>query len=52
MVKDCVFSILSRPGLGPSQPHIQWAPEAIYSRLKREEREVDHLPTSAEVKKM
>jgi hypothetical protein len=48
-----IFLMLSRPALGPTQPHIQWVPEAFSSGVKRHGREADHSPpTSAEVKKM
>jgi hypothetical protein len=46
------FSSESRPGLGPTQPSIQWLPGAVTPGLKQPEREVDHSPPfSAEVKK-
>jgi hypothetical protein len=32
--------------LGPTQPHIQWAPSALSQGMKRPERETDHLPSS------
>jgi hypothetical protein len=39
------------PALGPSQPPIQWIPEAISPRVKRPGREAHHSPRpSAEVK--
>jgi hypothetical protein len=43
----------SRPALGLTQAPIQWVPEALSPRVKRQEREADHSPpASAEVKKM
>jgi hypothetical protein len=52
-VKNCLFSMLSRPALGPTQPPIQWVPGALSPGLMRPGREAVHLtPTSAEVKKM
>jgi hypothetical protein len=45
--------MLSRPTLGPTQPPIQWLPEALSSGVKRQGREADHSPpVSVEVKKM
>jgi hypothetical protein len=41
------------PGLGSTQPPIQWVPRAISPVVKRQVREGDHLPpASVEVKKM
>jgi hypothetical protein len=52
-VKNFIFSTLSRPSRGPTQPPIQWVPGALSPGVKRQGREADHLPpTSAEVKKM
>jgi hypothetical protein len=46
-----LFSIASRPALGPIQPPIQWVPGAISPEVKRPGREAGHLPPSnAEVK--
>jgi hypothetical protein len=37
--------------LGPTQPPIQWVPEALSLRVKRPGRKADHSPpSSAEVK--
>jgi hypothetical protein len=48
-----IFSTLSRPVLGPTQPPIQWVPEALSPAAKRRGREADHSTlTSAEVKQM
>jgi hypothetical protein len=47
-VESRIFSTLSRPALGSTQPPIQWVPG-----VKRPGREADHSPpTGAEVKKM
>jgi len=41
----------SRTAVRPTQPPIQWVPAALSLRVKRPEREADHLPAqSAEVK--
>jgi hypothetical protein len=46
-----LFSIASRPVLGPTQAHIQWGPAALSLSVKRSGREADHPPlSSAEVK--
>jgi hypothetical protein len=39
-----LFSIASRPALGPAQPPIQWVLRALYPGLKRPGREADHSP--------
>jgi hypothetical protein len=50
--KNVLFSRLSRPALGPTQPPIQCIPEALSPRVNRPWREADHSPpNSAEVKK-
>jgi hypothetical protein len=42
---------LARPTLGSTQPPIQWLPGALFSGVKREEREADHSPpTCAKIK--
>jgi hypothetical protein len=47
-----VFSISSRPALGPTQPPIQWVPGALFPGVKRPGSEADHSPpATAEVKK-
>jgi hypothetical protein len=51
-VKNFLFSTYCIPDLGPTQPPIQWVPRAFSPWIKRQEREADHSPTSAEVKKM
>jgi hypothetical protein len=39
--------------MGPTQPSIEWVPEALSQGVKQLVREADHSPpTSAEVKKM
>jgi hypothetical protein len=46
-----LFSIASRPALGPTQPPIQWVLEALSPEVKRPGHEADYLPpSSAEVK--
>jgi hypothetical protein len=46
-----LFSITSRPDLGPTQPPIQWVPGAVSPGIKRLGLEVDHRPAcSAELK--
>jgi hypothetical protein len=53
MVRLGIFllDIMSRPALGPTQPPVQWVPEALTLGVKRPEREVDHSPPySAKVK--
>jgi hypothetical protein len=40
-----------RPALGPTQPPVQWVPEALSSGINRQGHEADHSPpSSAEVK--
>jgi hypothetical protein len=42
---------VSRTALGPTQPPIQWVPEALSLGVKRPGRAADHVPpSSAEVK--
>jgi hypothetical protein len=36
-----------RPALGPTQPHIQWVPVALFLWIKRPGREADHSPSSS-----
>jgi hypothetical protein len=51
--KNFLFSSLSRPALGPTQPPIQWVPRALSAGVKLKGRETDHSPpASSEVKKM
>jgi hypothetical protein len=46
-----LFTIISRPGLGPTRPPIQWLPGALSLGVKRPEREADRShPSSSEVK--
>jgi hypothetical protein len=46
-----IFATASGPGLGPTQPSIQWVPEALSPEVKRPGCETDHSPpSSAEVK--
>jgi hypothetical protein len=52
MVKNFLFSTLSRRAPGPTQPPIQWVPGALCPGVKRPGREADHSPrTGADVKK-
>jgi hypothetical protein len=39
-----LFSVRSRPALGPTQSPIRWLPGALSPGVKRQEREADHLP--------
>jgi hypothetical protein len=46
-----LFSTVSRTDLGPTQPPIQWVPQALFLGIKRPGREADHSPpSSADVK--
>jgi hypothetical protein len=46
-----LFTIASRPALGPTQPPIQWALKALSLGIKQPGREADHShASSAEVK--
>jgi hypothetical protein len=46
-----LFTTASRTTLGPTQPPIQWVPEALSLRIKQPEREADYSPSfNAEVK--
>jgi hypothetical protein len=48
-----IFSTLSRPALGSTQPPVQWVQGALSLGVKQKEHEADHSPSaSAEVKKM
>jgi hypothetical protein len=52
-VKIFLFTTFFRPDLGPTQPPIEWVPEAFSPGVKRQGREAAHSPpTSAEIKKM
>jgi hypothetical protein len=47
-----LFTTASRTALEPTQPSIQWVPEALSLGVMRLGREADHSPpSSAEVKK-
>jgi hypothetical protein len=47
-----LFSTMSRPALGPTQPSIQWVLGALSPKVKPPHCEADHSPpSSAEVKK-
>jgi hypothetical protein len=41
-----LFTTASRPALGLTQPPIQWVTGTLFLRVKRPEREADHLPPS------
>jgi hypothetical protein len=41
-----LFTTESRKALGPTQPPIQWVPEALSLGVKRPRREADHSPPS------
>jgi hypothetical protein len=46
-----IYSIVSRPVLGPTQPSIQWAPEDLFLGVWRPGHQADHpSPFIAEVK--
>jgi len=46
-----LFTTVSRPALGITEPHIQWAPGALSLGVKRAGREADQsTPSSAKVK--
>jgi hypothetical protein len=50
--KNFLFSMSSRPALGPTQSPIQWLPGALSPGVKRQGLEAGYLlPASAEVKK-
>jgi len=43
-----VFTTVSRPDLGPTQPPIQWVPGTLSMWVKRPGREADHSPPSSD----
>jgi hypothetical protein len=50
--KNFLFSVSSRPVLGPTHPPLRRVPEVLFSGVKWTNREADHLPpTNAEIKK-
>jgi hypothetical protein len=52
MVKILLFSVNSRPAVGPTQSIIQKVPGALSPGLKRAGRETEHSPlSSVEIKK-
>jgi hypothetical protein len=42
-----LFTTASRPALVPTQPPVQWVPEALSLVVKRTGRETDHSPENA-----
>jgi hypothetical protein len=42
-----IFTIVSRPALGTTQPPIQWVPEALSLGIKQLGYEADHSPSSS-----
>jgi hypothetical protein len=42
-----LFTTVSRPALGPTQPLIQWVPATLSLGVKRPGREADHSPQSS-----
>jgi hypothetical protein len=52
-VRVPVGSMLPRPALGPTQPHIHWVTGALSPGVKRPGHDADYsAPASADVKKM
>jgi hypothetical protein len=52
-IKNFLFSLSSRPAMGPTQSPIRWVPGILSPGIKRQGHEADHSPpTSAEVNKM
>jgi hypothetical protein len=46
-----LYSAVSKPALGPSQPSVWWVPATLSLEIKRSGREADHSPpSSSEVK--
>jgi hypothetical protein len=49
-LKIFLFTITSRPALGPTQPPIQWVQGALFLEVKQPGHEADHsLPSSAKL---
>jgi hypothetical protein len=46
-VESRIFSLLSRPDLGPNQTPIKWAPGALSLEVKRHLRDADHSPPTS-----
>jgi hypothetical protein len=42
-----LFTVVSVPSLGPTQPPIQWVPGALTLGVKRHGLETDHSPSSS-----
>jgi hypothetical protein len=43
--KICLFFVLSRPALEPTQPLVHWVSGALSSEMGRPERDADHSPS-------
>jgi hypothetical protein len=50
MLRIFLYTTASRPAVGPTQPPIQWVPEALFLGVKQQGLEADHSPPCAGVK--
>jgi hypothetical protein len=48
-VRNLLFSVTSRPALGPTQPPMEWVSRALPRWVKRPGHETEDLPRSIEV---